>query len=116
MAAFSQNNAARGARAGARRLARRGRRQGLPAAGTDERRRALRYRLVRTARGWDYGGASASLPELLAALRRGDTMVRLGDGSFGLLPEEWLERFAPLANLGSAETDHLRFRNNQAGL
>ena len=64
----------------------------------------------------DYGDAKASLPQLLAALRRGDTMVPLGDGSFGLLPEEWLEKFAPLAGLGSAEKDHLRFRQNQAGL
>jgi SNF2 family DNA or RNA helicase len=64
----------------------------------------------------DYGGATASLPQLLAALRRGETMVRLGDGTFGLLPEEWLARFAPLAGLGSAEDDHLRFRRNQAGL
>ena len=64
----------------------------------------------------DYGDARASLPQLLAALRRGDTMVPLGDGSFGLLPEEWLERFAPLAGLGSAEKDHLRFRQNQVGL
>ena len=64
----------------------------------------------------DYGGGtSASLPQLLAALRR-DTMVALGDGSFGLLPEEWLERFAPLAGLGSKEEDHLRFKPNQAGL
>ncbi len=64
----------------------------------------------------DYGGVTARLPELLAALRRGETMVRLGDGSFGLLPEEWLERFAPLAGLGSDEKDHLRFRRNQVGL
>jgi superfamily II DNA or RNA helicase len=64
----------------------------------------------------DYGGQTASLPSLLAALRRGDTMVRLGDGTFGLLPEEWLERFAPLAGLGQKEEDHLRFRRNQAGL
>jgi superfamily II DNA or RNA helicase len=64
----------------------------------------------------DYGGAKATLPQLLAAMRRGDTMVPLGDGSFGLLPEEWLARFAPLAGLGSAEKDHLRFRQNQAGL
>jgi len=64
----------------------------------------------------DYGGVKASLPQLLAALRRGDTMVPLGDGSFGLLPEEWLARFAPLAGLGNAEKDHLRFRQNQAGL
>jgi SNF2 domain-containing protein/helicase-like protein len=65
----------------------------------------------------DYGGGtSATLPQLLAALRRGDTMVALGDGSFGLLPEEWLERFAPLAGLGSKQEDHLRFKPNQAGL
>ena len=43
-------------------------------------------------------------------------MVRLGDGTYGLLPEEWLERFAPLAGLGSKEEDHLRFRRNQASL
>ncbi len=64
----------------------------------------------------DYGGVRASLPQLLAAMRRGETMVPLGDGTFGLLPEEWLERFAPLAGLGSTEKDHLRFRQNQAGL
>jgi superfamily II DNA or RNA helicase len=66
----------------------------------------------------DYDGQTATLPQLLAAVRRGDTMVRLGDGTFGLLPEEWLERFAPLAGLGSKDEDqdHLRFRRNQASL
>jgi superfamily II DNA or RNA helicase len=64
----------------------------------------------------DYGGASAKLPALLAALRRGENMVRLDDGTYGLLPEEWLTRFGPIAGLGTAEADHLRFRRNQAGL
>jgi hypothetical protein len=64
----------------------------------------------------EYGGATAKLPQLLAALRRGESMVPLDDGSFGLLPEDWLEKFGPLASLGSKETDHLRFRRNQAGL
>lgn len=64
----------------------------------------------------DYGEVKASLPELLAASRRGDGIVALGDGTFGLLPEDWMERFAPLAGLGSKEADHLRFRRNQAGL
>jgi superfamily II DNA or RNA helicase len=65
----------------------------------------------------DYGdGTSATLPQLLAALRRGDTMIRLGDGTYGLLPEDWLARFAPLAGLGAATDDHLRFRKNQAGV
>jgi hypothetical protein len=64
----------------------------------------------------DYGDVTVSLSQLLEALRRGDTMVPLGDGSFGLLPEQWLERFAPLAGLGTKEEGHLRFRRNQAGL
>jgi len=64
----------------------------------------------------DFGDITASLPELLAASRRGDGMVALGDGTFGLLPEDWMQRFAPLAGLGSREEDHLRFRRNQAGL
>jgi hypothetical protein len=64
----------------------------------------------------DYGDATVSLPVLLEALRRGDTMVPLGDGSFGLLPEEWLKEFAPLVGLGTKEEGHLRFRKNQAGL
>jgi hypothetical protein len=64
----------------------------------------------------DYGDAKVSLPMLLEALRRGDNMVPLGDGSFGLLPEDWLEQFAPLAGLGREEDGHLRFKKNQAGL
>ena len=64
----------------------------------------------------EYGGEKATLPQLLAALRRGDSMVLLGDGTYGLLPEEWLERFEPLVGLGHTEDDHLRFRQNQAGL
>ena len=64
----------------------------------------------------DYGDATAKLPALLEALRRGENMVRLDDGTYGLLPEEWLTRFGPLAGLGTAEADHIRFRRNQAGL
>jgi SNF2 family DNA or RNA helicase len=63
-----------------------------------------------------YGNTTARLPELLAAVRRGDTMVRLGDGTYGMLPEEWLARIAPLAGMGEAEEGHLRFRRSQAGL
>ncbi|HJT88797.1 MAG TPA: DEAD/DEAH box helicase [Bryobacteraceae bacterium] len=64
----------------------------------------------------DYGESTATLPALLAALRRGDNMVQLDDGSYGLLPEEWLSRFASFAALGIADEDHIRFRRNQAGL
>ena len=64
----------------------------------------------------EYGESRAQLPELLAALRRGESMVRLGDGTYGVLPEEWLRRFGMLAGLGTPDTDHVRFRRSQAGL
>jgi superfamily II DNA or RNA helicase len=64
----------------------------------------------------DYGGATAKLPALLDAMRRGDTMVRLGDGTYGVLPEEWLQRFGMIAGMGDSDTDHVRFRRTQAGL
>ncbi len=66
--------------------------------------------------GVEYGETSAQLPELLEALRRGDEMVRLGDGTFGFLPEEWLSRIGMLAGMGTATEGHIRFRRNQAGL
>ncbi len=64
----------------------------------------------------DYGETTAKLPDLLAAVRRGENMVRLGDGTYGLLPEEWLSRFGAVAGLGQATDGALRFRRNQAGL
>ncbi len=66
--------------------------------------------------GVEYGDTVARLPQLLAALRRGETMVTLDDGSYGLLPEDWLRRFAGVAAMGEAEGDHLQFRSSQAGL
>lgn len=38
-----------------------------------------------------------SLPSLLLAVKKRERFVRLGDGSWALLPEEWLERWQPLA-------------------
>jgi SNF2 family DNA or RNA helicase len=64
----------------------------------------------------DFGGVSAELPELLRALARRETMVQLGDGTFGVLPEEWLQRFGGLAALGTAHNHLLRFHRTQAGL
>jgi SNF2 family DNA or RNA helicase len=58
----------------------------------------------------------ANLPELIAALKRGDNSVVLGDGTFGLLPEVWLKKYGLLASLGSTETDHVRFTKSQVGL
>ena len=64
----------------------------------------------------DYGGRTADLPELLAAVRRGESMVRLDDGSYGLIPEDWLARVAMVAGMGQVEDEGIRFRRSQAGL
>ena len=62
----------------------------------------------------EFEGESVDLPRLLAALKKGDGFVPLSDGSLGMLPEKWLERWAPLAGLGKTEKDHLRFELPQA--
>ena len=67
----------------------------------------------------DFGGQSVALPDLLAAARRGETMVTLGDGSMGMLPEDWLKKYGMLADLGvgdEGEGGALRFGKAQAGL
>ncbi|HWB00915.1 MAG TPA: DEAD/DEAH box helicase [Pirellulales bacterium] len=64
----------------------------------------------------DFGGISAPLPTLLAALRKGERFVALGDGSQGMLPDEWLARFGGLVELGETKGDRLQFSPAQAGL
>ncbi len=64
----------------------------------------------------DFGGISASLPALLAALRKGENIVRLDDGTFGMLPEAWLKKYGPLAGAGKTHDDSVRFSRTQVGL
>jgi len=65
----------------------------------------------------DFGdGRTASLPRLLSALRQGEGTVTLDDGTVGLLPEDWLQRFAGVASLGETSEDHIRFKVSQVAL
>src|SRR5947208_1144197 len=63
-----------------------------------------------------YDDQHASLPALLAALDRGESFVTLGDGTIGLLPEEWLRKHAPIARLGTRDGTHIRFKASQVAL
>jgi superfamily II DNA or RNA helicase len=65
--------------------------------------------------GIEFGDQTASLPKLLEALDRGEQTVELGDGTFGMIPEEWLRRFGLLAAVGKTEDEALQFAANQAG-
>ena len=64
----------------------------------------------------DFEGRSVAFPELLQALERGDSIVRLDDGSLGILPEEWLEQIGMISGLGTLDEESLRFSNSQAAL
>ncbi len=58
----------------------------------------------------------APLPRLLQALKKGENTIQLDDGTFGMLPEDWLKKYGMLAGLGAVEGDQLRFSRMQAGL
>jgi superfamily II DNA or RNA helicase len=62
----------------------------------------------------DFEGATASLPSLLAAIRSQERVVLLDDGSQGLIPDKWLERYGSLLALGQAHGAAVRFRPSQA--
>ncbi|HEY2786982.1 MAG TPA: DEAD/DEAH box helicase [Fimbriiglobus sp.] len=64
----------------------------------------------------DFNGKVVALPQILEAIRNRQTMVDLGDGEMGLLPEEWLKKYALLAGAGEKKKDHVRFGQNQVGL
>ena len=65
----------------------------------------------------DFGdGRSAPFPQLLAAVSRGEDVIVLDDGSVGLLPEDWLRRYAAIAGFGSADGDAIRFGRSQVAL
>ncbi len=64
--------------------------------------------------GVSFGDTQVSLPDVLKALRRGEQFITLGDGSTGLIPEDWLARFAVLDRLGEAAGAGWRFAGTQA--
>jgi superfamily II DNA or RNA helicase len=65
----------------------------------------------------DFGGQQVALPKILDAARRGETTITLGDGSVGMLPDDWLKKYGILADLGTTtEAGGLRFGRAQAAL
>ncbi|HJQ40513.1 MAG TPA: DEAD/DEAH box helicase [Thermoanaerobaculia bacterium] len=61
-----------------------------------------------------FGDARLGLPELLAASEAKRTLLRLSDGSYGIVPSSWTDTLAPLVDLGKRENDRIRFRPTQA--
>ena len=66
--------------------------------------------------GIQYGDHKVTLPELLAAARRGESMIELGDGSMGMLPEEWFKKYGMLTDIATLADGSLRFTSAQASI
>ncbi|HEY7322847.1 MAG TPA: SNF2-related protein [Candidatus Binatia bacterium] len=66
--------------------------------------------------GAQFGDKRIALPRLLHAIKQGEQTVRLDDGTLGIIPEEWMQKYGLLAGLGKVEKNQLRFTRPQAGL
>lgn len=66
--------------------------------------------------GAKYANQIVPVPVLLQALRRKENFVRLDDGSHGLLPTQWIEKFGKLLELADTDGDVVRFGRAQAML
>jgi superfamily II DNA or RNA helicase len=61
-----------------------------------------------------FGEQRIRTPRLLAALRKGESYVRLDDGRLGMIRPEWREQLEPfLATASEENAGGLRFRRNQ---
>ncbi len=65
----------------------------------------------------DFGdGRTVPLTAMLAALRRGEGTILLGDGTRGMVPEDWLRRYVRIAGFGDVHEDHVRYKPSQTAL
>ena len=63
-----------------------------------------------------YASDLIPLTEILDALRDGTGAITLGDGTVGVLPEEWLQQYAAIASAGTVVGDRIRFSRAQGAL
>ena len=61
-----------------------------------------------------FGELRIGLPELLAAAEANRSLMRLPDGSFGIVPTAWATSLAPVLELGQKKGNAVRFRMPQA--
>ncbi len=55
-----------------------------------------------------YGDQRVTVAEVKRALANNQTFVQLDDGTLGILPEEWLKKYALLFRVGEGKNDQLR--------
>jgi hypothetical protein len=63
-----------------------------------------------------YGEQSVSIVDVKKALAQKQNFVKLGDGSIGILPEEWLKKYALLLKVGENKGNKLRLKKYHFGV
>lgn len=62
----------------------------------------------------DFGDLSVTREDLLLALKAQNGLVKLSDGTMGMLPQEWSDQYASLSQLGEVTEDgNFRFNKSQ---
>ncbi len=56
----------------------------------------------------EFGEQRVGISDIKKALASKQSFVQLGDGTLGILPDEWLKRYALLFKVGDGKTDKLR--------
>lgn len=56
----------------------------------------------------DFGSQKVGIAEIKQALSTNQSFVQLGDGTLGILPEEWLKKYALLFKVGNTQAGSLR--------
>jgi superfamily II DNA or RNA helicase len=56
----------------------------------------------------EFGGQRVGIADIKKALLNKQSFVQLGDGTLGILPEEWLKRYALLFKVGEGRSNQLR--------
>ncbi len=64
----------------------------------------------------EFGDQSVSLKEVRKAVFNNQHYVRLGDGTLGMLPQDWLEKYASVLKIGKLDGDKLRMSDRQFSL
>lgn len=63
-----------------------------------------------------FGNQNVSLKEVRKAVMNNQHYVRLGDGTLGILPQEWLEKYASVLKIGKLDGEKIRMNDRQFSL
>lgn len=64
----------------------------------------------------DYGDIQVSLADFRKALKKNQQYIKLSDGTTGRIPDEWLQKYRHLMNLGVSEDGKLKISGTQISL